>query len=106
MFNLIAIGLSIVIGALAGRTAANIMNKGKDVAMMMNPVIWIIFGIVGGAIGSWLFGTIVSGGWKIALLQVGAGIVGAVLLILFLSLFRDREEEDEFEEETEEEEAK
>lgn len=73
-----------IIGALAGWIAGKIMKKG------MGLLVCIIVGVVGGFLGSWVFGLLgLSGGgsfWG----QLLVGTLGAVLLLFILSLFRKK----------------
>lgn len=80
----IGIGISFVLGGLIGWAADHILNRGEK--MVIHPLLCIIFGIVGGVVGSWVLGTLVSGSFKALMLQVGAGIGGSVLLLLLISL--------------------
>ena len=76
--------VSLLIGALAGFIASRIMNKG------MGLLVCIIVGIVGGFLGSWIFsilGLTASETWWGQLL---VGTVGAVVLLLILSLFKKK----------------
>ena len=79
---MIGILVSLVIGALAGWIAGKLMGKG------MGLLLCIIVGVIGGFLGSWVFsllGLSASGSfWG----QLLVGTVGAVLLLLILSLFR------------------
>lgn len=81
----IGIGVSLVLGGLIGWAADHILNRGEK--MVIHPLLCIIFGVVGGVVGSWVLGTLVSGGLKSLLIQIGAGIGGSVLLLLLISLF-------------------
>ena len=74
-----------VLGGLIGWAADHILNRGEK--MVIHPLLCIIFGVVGGVVGSWVLGTLVSGGLKSLLIQIGAGIGGSVLLLLLISLF-------------------
>ena len=79
----IGIGVSLVLGGLIGWAADHILNRGEK--MVIHPLLCIIFGVVGGVVGSWVLGTLVSGGLKSLLIQIGAGIGGSVLLLLLIS---------------------
>lgn len=74
-----------VLGGLIGWAADHILNRGEK--MVIHPLLCIIFGVVGGVVGSWVLGTLVSGDLKSLLIQIGAGIGGSVLLLLLISLF-------------------
>ena len=93
MLNIIAIFVSIILGAIAGRIACNIMNRN---AFVINPALCTIAGIVGGAIGSWVFMSLGFGASvKSLVFQVASGIGLAILLLILVWFFRDREDEDE-----------
>lgn len=56
--------------------------------MVIHPMLCIIFGIVGGVLGSWALGALIGGGGlKVILAQAGAGIAGSVLILLLIGLF-------------------
>ncbi|MBO6026882.1 MAG: hypothetical protein J6P73_06505 [Bacteroidales bacterium] len=63
------------------------MNRGEK--MVIHPLLCIIFGIVGGVVGSWALGTLLGGGAsiKVILAQVGAGVGGSLLLLLLIAMF-------------------
>ena len=104
MLKTIAIIVSLILGAFAGRIACGIMNKER---FTINPVICTIVGVLGGGLGSWLVGSFGFGSTlKTLLIQLVCGIGFAVLLLFFLFLVRDRREdvlEEEDEEDSEEE---
>ena len=81
---MVGIIVSLIIGALAGWIAGKIMKKG------MGLLLCIIVGVVGGFLGSWVFGLLgLSGGgtfWG----QLLVGVLGAVLFLFILSLFRKK----------------
>ena len=81
---MIGILLSLVIGALAGWIAGKIMKKG------MGLLICIIVGVVGGFLGSWVFGLLGLTGNGTFWGQLLVGVIGAVLLLFILSLFRKK----------------
>ena len=56
----------IIIGAVAGWLAGNLM-KGGGFGLLMN----IILGIIGGIVGGWLFG--------ILGLEMGGGVIGSLI---------------------------
>lgn len=69
--------ISIIIGAAAGWLAGKMM-KSKSEGIVWN----IILGIVGGFVGSWLFGLLGFGGEGGSLIgSLITGTLGAVLLI-------------------------
>jgi uncharacterized membrane protein YeaQ/YmgE (transglycosylase-associated protein family) len=76
--------VSLLIGALAGFIASRIMKRG------MGLLVCILVGIVGGLLGSWIFGLLglvaKAGFWG----QLLVGTVGAVVLLLVLSLFKSK----------------
>ena len=74
--------VSILIGALAGFIAGKIMGKG------MGLLLSIIVGLIGGALGSWIFSLLGLSASPTFWGQLLVGIVGAVLLLFILSLFR------------------
>ena len=71
-----------VIGALAGWLASIIMKKG------MGLLVCIIVGVIGGFLGSWVFGLLGLNGNGSFLGQLLVGTLGSVLLLFILSLFR------------------
>lgn len=103
MFNIIGIIASLILGAFVGRIACNLMNKNQ---FAVNPMICTIFGVIGGALGSWLAGSIgIGGGLKLLALQIAAGMGVAFILLVFVYLARDKKEEinEDLEDEEEEE---
>ncbi len=80
--NLIAILVTVVIGAICGFLAGQIL-KGHDMGLVPN----IIVGIVGAAIFSYLFGSIglISGVPFVN--EIIGGTIGAIILLFGLSLF-------------------
>lgn len=82
---MIGIGISFVLGGLIGWAADHFYNRGEQ--MVIHPLLCIIFGIVGAVLGSWAMGSLLSGGLKAILIQVGAGAGGALLLLLLIGLF-------------------
>lgn len=82
---MIGIGISLVLGGLIGWAADHFYNRGDK--MVIHPLLCIIFGVVGGVVGSWAMGSLVSGGLKALLAQIGAGMGGAILLLLLIGLF-------------------
>jgi len=82
----IGIGISFVLGGLIGWAADHLFNRGEE--MVIHPLLCIIFGIVGGVVGSWALGTLLGGsGLTDILAQVGAGVAGSVLILLLIRLF-------------------
>ena len=83
---MIGIAVSLIIGGLIGWAADHILNRGEK--LVIHPLLCIIFGIVGGVVGSWVLGSLgVGGSFKGVLLQVAAGIGGSVLFLLLIALF-------------------
>lgn len=86
---MIGIGISFILGGLLGWAADHILNRGEQ--MVMNPMICIIFGIIGGLVGSFVMFSLGFGGGLDDILgllvQLGAGIVGSVLFLVLISLF-------------------
>jgi len=74
--------LSIVIGCLAGFIAGKLM-RGGGFGIIIN----LILGIIGGAVGGWLF-QLLGVSWGGLLGQLGTAVVGAVIVLLVASLFR------------------
>jgi uncharacterized membrane protein YeaQ/YmgE (transglycosylase-associated protein family) len=74
---------AILIGALAGFLAGKLM-KGGGFGFLMN----MILGIVGGAVGGWLFGafgiTIMEG----IVGDLIEGVIGAVVILFVAGLFK------------------
>lgn len=76
---------SIIIGAIAGLLAGKIM-KGGGFGLIIN----IVLGIIGGFVGSWLFGVLgfsIAEGWIGDLIQ---GIIGAVAILFVAGLFKKK----------------
>ena len=93
MRNIIVILVSMILGAIVGRIACNIMNKK---AFTINPVLCTIAGIAGGGIGSWVFYTLRFGDdIKVLALQLAAGVGCAILLLILLAFFRDRDDDED-----------
>ena len=68
---------AIIIGALVGFIASKISGNDAEMGWLAN----IIVGILGGFVGSWLFGVLgfnTTGG---TLYQILMGVVGAVILL-------------------------
>ena len=82
---MIGIGISFVLGGLIGWAADHFYNRGEQ--MVIHPLLCIIFGIVGAVLGSWAMGSLIGSGLKAMLVQVGAGVGGALLLLLLIGLF-------------------
>lgn len=83
---MIGIGISFILGGLIGWAADHFYNRGEQ--MVIHPLLCIIFGIVGAVLGSWAMGSLIGGGGlKVLLVQLGAGMGGAVLLLLLIGLF-------------------
>ncbi|MBO7082859.1 MAG: hypothetical protein J6W30_03325 [Bacteroidales bacterium] len=86
---MIGIGLSFLLGGLLGWIADHILNRGEQ--MVMNPMICIIFGILGGVAGSIVMYTLgIRGGLddvRSLFVQLGSGAVGSVLFLFLIALF-------------------
>lgn len=78
---------SILIGALAGFLAGKLM-KGGGFGFLWN----LIIGIVGGLIGGWVFGLlgISTGNMNPLIGELITAVVGAVILIFVVSLFKKK----------------
>ena len=81
--------ITLLVGALIGWLASLIMRTDEE----QGPVANVIIGIVGAALGRWLFGSILNiGGAATAgafsLIGLFWGIVGAIILIAILRYFR------------------
>ncbi|MCR4808650.1 MAG: GlsB/YeaQ/YmgE family stress response membrane protein [Prevotella sp.] len=73
---------SILLGCLAGFIAGKLM-KGGGFGLIMN----LILGLLGGALGGWLF-SLLHIEWGGILGQLGAAIVGAVIILWVASFFK------------------
>lgn len=76
---------SIIIGALAGLLAGKLM-RGGGFGCLCN----ILLGLVGGAVGGWLFGLLGvtwEGGW---LAELGTALVGSVAILFVANLFKKK----------------
>lgn len=73
---------SIIIGILAGFAAGKIM-RGGGYGCLIN----LVLGIVGGALGGWLF-DIIGLSWSGTLGQLCTAVVGAVVILSVASLFK------------------
>lgn len=73
---------SIIIGALAGWLASIFMNKNAEMGWLKN----IIAGILGGAIGRWVLGMIISKSEGGVIYDLLAGVLGACTLIAIINL--------------------
>ena len=82
---MIGIGISFILGGLIGWGADHLFNRGEE--MVINPLLCVIFGIVGGIVGSWAAGSLIGGGLTGTLVQIGAGVGGSVLILLLIRLF-------------------
>ena len=74
--------LSIIIGCLAGFCADKLM-KGGGFGLVMN----LILGLLGGALGGWLF-DLLGITWGGLLGQLGTAIVGAAVILFVASLLK------------------
>lgn len=69
-----------------GWAADHILNRGEE--MVIHPLLCIIFGIVGGVVGSWILGSLILyDGISALLIQIGAGMFGSLLLLFLIWLF-------------------
>lgn len=73
---------SIIIGALAGWLASIFMNKNAEMGWLKN----IIAGILGGAVGRWILGIIISKSEGGVIYDLLAGVIGACILIAIINL--------------------
>lgn len=73
----------IIIGAVAGWLAGNIM-RGGGFGLLMN----IIVGVVGALIGGWVFGVLGIGTGDGLIGSLITSLVGAILLLWVISLFK------------------
>lgn len=81
--ELVNIVIFILIGAIAGWLAGNLM-RGGGFGLLWN----IILGIVGAFVGSWLFGLLgihLLSGWLNTLVEA---LIGAVLVLFVVGLFK------------------
>jgi len=82
MDGLIGILVFLAIGGFAG-WLAGVLFKGSGFGLLWN----IIIGIVGGIVGGWLFGSFFGTSWIGGIITA---VVGAVILLFIVSLFRRR----------------
>ncbi len=73
---------SIIMGALAGWLASIFMKKDAEMGWLKN----IIAGILGGAVGRWVLGMIISKSEGGVLYDLLAGVLGACILIAITNL--------------------
>ena len=73
----------IIIGAVAGWLAGNIM-RGGGFGLLIN----IVVGVVGAVIGGWVFGLLGIGTGNGLIGSLITALVGAVLLLWIISLFK------------------
>lgn len=73
---------SIIIGALAGWLASIFMNNNAEMGWLKN----IIAGILGGAVGRWILGMIISKSEGGVIYDLLAGVIGACILIAIINL--------------------
>lgn len=73
---------SIIIGCLAGFCAGKLM-KGGGFGLVMN----LVLGLFGGVVGGWLF-SLLNISWGGTLGQLGTAIVGAVVILWVASLLK------------------
>lgn len=77
--------IAILVGALIGWIASVIMGTDRK----QGPIANVLVGVVGAALGRWLFGSVLGIGaaysaGTLSLLGVVWGVLGAIVLILFL----------------------
>lgn len=71
---------SIILGALVGWIASLIMKKDAQMGALAN----IIVGIIGGALGSWIFGLMgLEASGNIG--EIVVGVIGAVILLAIIN---------------------
>lgn len=75
--------LTLVIGGVVGWLASLIMKTGKQMGLLAN----VIVGVVGSALGSWLFGVLGFAAYG-ALAHWLVAIAGAVVLIALLKALK------------------
>jgi uncharacterized membrane protein YeaQ/YmgE (transglycosylase-associated protein family) len=75
--------LSLILGCLAGFCAGKLM-KGGGFGIIMNCVL----GLFGGVVGGWLFSLLGIEGGGSLLGQLGTAIVGAVVILWIASFFK------------------
>ena len=73
---------SLLLGCLAGFCAGKLM-KGGGLGLVMN----IVLGLLGGALGGWLF-SMLGIEWGGLLGQLGTAIVGAVVILWIASMLK------------------
>ena len=81
--NVVAILVTVVIGAICGFLAGQIM-KGAGLGLVPN----IIVGVIGAAIFSWLFGSIGLINGVPYVNEIIGGTIGSVILLFLLSLVK------------------
>ena len=74
--------ISIIIGCVCGFLAGKIM-KGGGFGFLIN----LLLGIIGGAVGSWLFG-LLGIDWGGLVGEIGTGTIGAIVVLWIASLFK------------------
>ena len=74
--------LSLVIGCLSGFCAGKLM-KGGGFGLIMN----LVLGIFGGLVGGWLF-SLLGISWGGLIGQLGTAIIGAVAILWIASLIK------------------
>lgn len=75
--------LSLLLGCLAGFCAGKLM-KGGGYGLIMN----CILGLFGGVVGGWLFSLLGIEGNGSILAQLGTAIIGAVVILWIASLIK------------------
>ena len=74
--------ISLLLGCLAGFCAGKLM-KGGCFGLIMN----IVLGLLGGALGGWLF-SLLGISWGGLLGQLATAIIGAVVILWIASFFK------------------
>ena len=81
--------VAIVVGGIIGWVASMIMSTNSQMSIWAN----ILIGVVGSLLGSWLFGSVLGVGsaqaaGTISLWGIVWGVIGAVVLVAILRVFR------------------
>lgn len=83
--------ITLIVGALIGWIASMIMKTDAEQGALMN----IVVGIIGSFLGKWIFGDLLGIGTadaagSFSLMGIIWGIVGAVILLAIVGMFRRR----------------
>jgi len=81
--------VAIIVGGIIGWIASMIMSTDRQMGILAN----IVIGVVGAALGNWLFGSVLgigsaSSAGVLSLWGLIWGIIGAVVLIAILRAFK------------------